>query len=333
VDESEDSDADLPPLAPRHEVADSSSDEEGPSDGEEEEAVEETSRWPGLQPPRLKTGEEVDGSNKGQLRHDNKRARQQKQMQQEDPAYWLVYQGIFEVPPELDHLGQWRGVMCPKGLALHHPAAEKLLQYVMKGCPSRTGKPWTKEEMQEAINCGPQILTLVPEAMAQLADEIKEKERIGQCWVVLWDDIKDDPPVQLKISPLVIVPHKSKPFCAILDLLWVLKLTNGGILQSVNDSTTLSAPAGVIDQMGHSLERIIHAFAEAGEDDKAFMAKYDIKDGFWRMQCKQGKEWNFCYVLLQPEGEPVRLVVPASLQMGWVKSPPYFCAASKTARV
>jgi hypothetical protein len=43
---------------------------------------------------------------------------------------------------------------------------------------------------------------------------------------------------------------------------------NGGILQSVNDSTTLLAPAGAIDQLGHSLEHIIHAFAEAGGDDK-----------------------------------------------------------------
>lgn len=47
---------------------------------------------------------------------------------------------------------------------------------------------------------------------------------------------------------------------------------NGGILQSVNDSTTLLAPAGAIDQLGHSLEHIIHAFVEAGGDDKIFMA-------------------------------------------------------------
>jgi hypothetical protein len=31
-------------------------------------------------------------------------------------------------------------------------------------------------------------------------------------------------------------------------------------------------------------------------------------------------------------GEPVRLVVLKSLQMGWVESPPYFCAASERAR-
>ncbi len=62
------------------------------------------------------------------------------------------------------------------------------------------------------------------------------------------------------------------------------------------------------------------------------MAKWDIKDGFWQMDCREGKEGNFSYVLPQPEGQPVRLVVPTSLQMGWVESPSYFCAATETAR-
>ncbi len=62
------------------------------------------------------------------------------------------------------------------------------------------------------------------------------------------------------------------------------------------------------------------------------MAKWDIKDGFWQMDCAVGEEWNFTYVLPQEEGKPITLVVPTSLQMGWVKSPPYFCTAMETAR-
>jgi hypothetical protein len=88
----------------------------------------------------------------------------------------------------------------------------------------------------------------------------------------------------------------------------------------VNEATTLEAPTGAIDQMVHALKRIIHAFAEADEDAKIFMAKWDIKHGFWRMDVQEGEEWNFCYVLPQREGEPTRLVVPTSLQMGWVES-------------
>jgi hypothetical protein len=63
-----------------------------------------------------------------------------------------------------------------------------------------------------------------------------------------------------------------------------------------------------------------------------FMAKWDIKDGSWQMDCREGKEWNFAYVLPQPAGQPVSLVVPTLLQMDWVESPPYFCAATEIAR-
>ncbi len=44
-----------------------------------------------------------------------------------------------------------------------------------------------------------------------------------------------------------------------------------------------TAPKGAIDQLGHSLTRIIHAFAEIEEDARVFMAKWDIKDKFWRL--------------------------------------------------
>jgi hypothetical protein len=37
------------------------------------------------------------------------------------------------------------------------------------------------------------------------------------------------------------------------------------------------------------------------------------------------------YILPQKEGEPVLLVVPTSLQMGWVESPPYLCTATEMA--
>ncbi len=47
------------------------------------------------------------------------------------------------------------------------------------------------------------------------------------------------------------------------------------------------------------------------------MDKWDIKDVFWRMDCREGDKWNYAYVLPEPEGKPDILVVPTSLQMGW----------------
>ncbi len=106
------------------------------------------------------------------------------------------------------------------------------------------------------------------------------------------------------MSPIAAIPHKSKDFRSILDLSFRLRLKNGGILNSVNDTTIKSAPEGALDQLGHALSRIIHAFAEAEDNAKIFMAKWDIKDGFWRMDCEVSEEWNFAYILPQDQTKP-----------------------------
>jgi hypothetical protein len=162
--------------------------------------------------------------------------------------------------------------------------------------------------------------------------EVRDKVAKGQACRVLWNDIKSNNPRQLKVLPVTLIPHKSWAYRSILDLLFALHLEDGGMIESLNDTTEKWAPRGAIDQLGHSLKQTIHAFAEANNDAKVLMAKWDIQDGFWRLNCCKGEEWNFCYMLPQAPGEPRRLVVPSSLQMGWVESAPYFCTASKTAR-
>ncbi len=164
------------------------------------------------------------------------------------------------------------------------------------------------------------------------AVEAAKKVRTKQARIVAWDDIKNDPPQQLKISPIAAILHKLKDFRSILNLSFRICLASGGVRAAVNDTMIKTAPKGVIDQIGECLSRIIHTFAETEPMAKIFMAKWDIKDGFWRMDCAEGEEWNFVYVFLQPEGEPVKLVIPTLLQMEWVKSPPYFCAAMEMAR-
>ena len=287
---------------------------------------------PGLAPPVMDDQSRVTGLNKERHRVENKRKRRAKQVAQGPTNYWTAHAGKFKVPPATKAPTKYRGQMCPSGLASHHPAAELRLDYSMKGCPTKTGAPWTKEQMQEAIDRGPHETAMDPLAIEQLATELEAKVKKKQCKVVLWDDIKHNPPKQLKISPLAMIPHKSRMFRAILDLSFNIRLKSGEQLMAVNESSEKTAPKGAIDQLGHSLQRIIHAFAQADEKDKVFMAKWDIKDGFWRLDCQEGEEWNFAYVLPQEEGQPVRLVVPTSLQMGWIESPPFFCAASETGR-
>jgi hypothetical protein len=51
------------------------------------------------------------------------------------------------------------------------------------------------------------------------------------------------------------------------------------------------------------------------------------------MVVPEEEEWHFAYVLPKAHpDEPLQLVVPSCLQMGWCDSPAFFCAASETAR-
>ncbi len=140
-----------------------------------------------------------------------------------------------------EHLeGTWEVTarkMAPWGQALHYPAGPLLQEWELYGCPTHTGKEWSREEMSAAIERGPHQSALTADAMMHFAHEIKEKVNAGQAKVVLWDDIKDSPPPQLKISPIAAIPHKSKSFRSILDLSFSLRLKNGGAVQSVNNTT------------------------------------------------------------------------------------------------
>ena len=77
---------------------------------------------------------------------------------------------------------------------------------------------------------------------------------------------------------------------------------------SVNENKEKTAPGGAIDQIGHVILCLIHAFAEASDCAKIFQAKLDIKDGFWRLDCKEGEEWNFFNVVTKNPGMPIKLV-------------------------
>ena len=74
------------------------------------------------------------------------------------------------------------------------------MEYATVGYPTKTGKDWTMQDLEEAINVGPHVSALDPEAMAQLQADVKEKEALGQAKVVLWNDIKKRPPKALKTS-------------------------------------------------------------------------------------------------------------------------------------
>ena len=150
----------------------------------------------------------MTGVTKETHRLENKRRRQTKQAQQPEVNYWKSHVGRFVIPTKASKPVNYRGKMCPTGLSADHPAGKLLLEYATGGCPTNTGRPWTKEEMIATIEKGPHVSALVPEAIEQHGMELREKMKQCQAKVVLWDDIKDNPPTELKISPLAMIPHK-----------------------------------------------------------------------------------------------------------------------------
>jgi len=86
--------------------------------------------------------------------------------------------------------------------------------------------------------------------------------------------------------------------------------------------------------MGIVLWHIITTIAQANpKNGPIIMAKWDIKDGFWRLTVAPKDAWHFCYVLPHVhENDPIELVVSTCLQMGWTESPLLFCTATEMAR-
>ena len=224
--------------------------------------------------------------------------------------------------------------MIPRNTALWHPAAAMLLDYAYYGCPVDCGPDWTLEQMEAAIARGSHPSAKDPEAAKACHDEAMQRVLDGCCRLVPWRQLRDNPPPNLKISPIAAIPHKSRKFRMILDLAFRLQVNHQRIT-SVNDASDKTlAPQHAMYELGNVIPRIIHTMANAPNTGIPFLfSKVDLKDGYWRMVVNKHDAWNFAYVLpaIHPDDEPT-LVVPDSLQMGWSESPPFFCAATETAR-
>ena len=129
------------------------------------------SQPPPLAPPLLNSGWPVTGATTDKLRIENRRHRQEAQRHHRPGSRWTKHTATFKLPPNMKGPPPDAGTMHPSGLALHHPAADHLFQYATKGCPAETGKDWTVEMMQAAIDRGPHSSAMEPDAMAYIQSE------------------------------------------------------------------------------------------------------------------------------------------------------------------
>ena len=105
-------------------------------------------------------------------------------------------------------------------------------------------------------------------------------------------------------------------------------------MESPNSATAQQALAEDMIQLGTWL--VAMPADNYNPEHPFYFAKLSIKDGLWRTAIKNTNTWNFCFIL--PQLKPTTsinaalLVAPNCLQMDWHESPPFFCAASETAR-
>jgi hypothetical protein len=196
------------------------------SDGSASPPVERTSNQKLLLPPVIEaTGLRATVVTTDIQRKQNKQQGMVHLEQQRPASQWNIHQGHTLLRE--DHWVEVRNTanaaqMAPQGLALHHEAAGVLAEWETMGCPTCTGCDWTLAEIQAAIDRGPHRSALEPDALCHFTDKVQVKVAKGQARVVLWVDIKGNHPQQLKVSPVAAIPHKSRAYRLILDLLSLL---------------------------------------------------------------------------------------------------------------
>jgi hypothetical protein len=193
-----------------------------------------------------------------------------------------------------------------------------------------------------AVARGPYPTAIAPDAIALVHEDIDYQVNAGFTEVVYWDEIKDDLPAHFKVSLVAVIPQTGRRGRIILDLSFFpvhrppqkgAKRRMGELIQdSINDTTSKLAPTAPVHEIGKVLPRLFHFMASTPADQEIRLAKVDLSDGFWRLLVDPKQKWNFCYVMPDPAGARVWIVVPSALQMGWAESPAYFCTATETGR-
>ena len=177
--------------------------------------------------------------------------------------------------------------------------------------------------------------------MKLVHEDVQYQVEAGFCEVCTWEDLKQKWPENLKVSPVAVIPQTGRQGRIILDLSFPVfhqakgkrRRSQQTVLQpSVNETTAQLAPVEAVKDTGKVLPRILMYMAESPTKWPIYFSKIDLSDGYWRMIVPEDQRWNFCYIMPDPPGHPIRIVVPSALQMGWRESPGYFCDATFTVR-
>jgi len=201
--------------------------------------------------------------------------------------------------------------------SLRHRAAPYLNRLRRKGASAKVSSPhWSRTLLEQRLLRGPH--KSATEHNEFVRDEFADFCDSGFWTVLPYDLVKDIP--NLRLSPLGVVPQRDRRPRLIVDLSFY----------GLNAETIRQAPPESM-QFGRALERILFRVRHADpKHGPVYLCKLDISDGFYRIPLNVRDAPLLAVILPQEPGEPPLVAIPLSLPMGWVESPPYFCAATET---
>ena len=240
--------------------------------------------------------------------------------------------------------GKRRKLMEPAPWMRFHPFVATL-EHWASGVSALCGEPWSEAAICAAIERGPHTSALTPEARDLIDEEMKYQIQAGFSEMVLWRTIQHAYPTNLKVSPLAVIPQVGRRGRLLLDLSFPSQAARPAskrgrrtwvapppLAPSVNSTTIQQSPDYPVKELGRVLPRLLAFMYCVPREETIMFAKIDLSDGFWRMLVRESDKWNFAYVLPGAAGDPLRLIIPHALQMGWTESPGYFCATTETGR-
>ena len=204
---------------------------------------------------------------------------------------------------------------------LDHPAAALLKLWKDQGVPVHSSsKPWTLEQKDACVErgCHPSATQHAPFLREEMADNIENK-----FWLVLPYEVVRAL-IELMLSPAAIKEERDRRPRLLCDHSWPWPWL------SINESTIPHAPPEAM-QFGRALPRILfwlrHANPKYGPPRAG---KHDVKDGFYRLFLALRDCLRLSLLLPRYGDEPQLIGIPMACTMGWVQSPPTFCAMSET---
>ena len=215
----------------------------------------------------------------------------------------LSFRGRSYLADDLDHVD--------------HPATGLLRHWRDHGVPAQTSaEPWSDATKDSYVERG--CHRSATEQASFLREEMSEFIE-NKFWVVLPYELVRHMP-QLQLSPAAVKEERARKPRLLCDHSWY----------PVNETTVPHSPPEAM-QFGWALQRVMRTVRHANpEHGPVHLCKFDIKDGFYRMFLNAHDCPRLGIILPRYEGETQLIAIPMSCTMGWVQSPPSFCAMSET---